>query len=231
MSGAKFLSFSIKEINMLEYTRAAIEKTIKDLKAIVYFISIAVQVSYIAYLIYAIALDIGFLWANITLVAISASYLVFYLVTLEKKDKFSREAKKTTRHAYNRIKITLNIFTLGMMVYSVYIASTHITTVSVVWVALSAIGLIIKILFELGVTFTENRAELILEGMKADFENVIRPAQTAVNFVKKITGHEVKEEAPPTKIREKLNKLVSIRREKKKAKTEEQKSKKEYLHK
>ena len=56
---------------MLEYTRAAINKTVADLKKFNFIFNIVIQLLYVFYLIYAIFAPAGSLWVNVVLSVVS----------------------------------------------------------------------------------------------------------------------------------------------------------------
>lgn len=203
---------------MFDYTRAAVDKTISDCKAFAHIYSIAVQILYIVYLIYAIFAPAGIVWVNIALLSVSLCYFVFYLVTHGKNGKAKKELKVTAKHAYKIFKLSMRAFALCVMVYGIYIATTHITTVSVILAALAVVGWTLQVIFELAIYFIESHARLIMAGVEADKENLTRPIKAVSDFVKKLSGkeEEPKSEPKPSKFRRLLDSRVSFAKEKKK---------------
>ena len=208
---------------MFDYTKAAINTTVEDLKKFFYCFSVASQSIYIIYLIYAICASAGNLAANIILLAVASAYFVFYVITHGMDTKHMRRAKGITRHSYIDIKLFVKALTLGFTIYSIYATSTHVTTLSVILAALTAVGWLLQAIFELTVYFVESRVNFIIAGIEADRENIIRPAQTVGNMFKKLTGAEVAPEAPsePSRARKRLDIKVSEAKEKRKRKKQE----------
>ena len=63
--------------------------------------------------------------------------------------------------------------------------------------------------------FIEAEIKLIIEGLKADYENIMKPVHTIKNFINKLKGKEEEPKKEPTKERAILDKILS----KKKAET------------
>ena len=61
-------------------TRAAFAKILNDFKKIRNSVTIGVHVMSIAYLIYALAIHTGFLAVNISLLALTSAYFVFFII-------------------------------------------------------------------------------------------------------------------------------------------------------
>ena len=70
---------------MFEYTRAFGQKLVNDFKTATYLFNVISPLTYIAYLVYAILAPVGYMWANVPLLCITASYLVLYLSTYDVK--------------------------------------------------------------------------------------------------------------------------------------------------
>lgn len=193
---------------MLDYTKAAFYKTVEDFKRVGFFYGIVMQALYIGYLVYALCVGAGVLWANVALLAACSLYLIFYLVTEGKKH--FKQARKITKRSFKSLKLIINAFSLGVAIYGIYAATTHLTPMSVILTGLMAITWILHLVLELALVFTENRIELIVTGMQADFEPVTSTVHNAGNFIKKITGQEIEkqEEAPPSRARRILDKRV-----------------------
>lgn len=204
---------------MFDYTKAAVAQTVKDFKKIDFIRNVATQTLYIAYLIYAICVGAGVLAANIVLLVLSASYFALFLfMTLKPPTKQVRETVKTI---FTRSKQTVKLYTLVVMIYGVWLTADRVTPLSLILSALMITGWVLQILFEVVFKFFLNRANFIIEGMEADYENITKPVRTVGNFFKKVTGKEVEEEKAPTKTRLFLEEKVRLAREERRRKKEE----------
>ncbi len=201
---------------MFIYTRAYFKKLIDDTKKLGYIFNIVSPLIYIAYLIYSLFVPVGYLWANITLMVLTASYLVFYLVTYDIKTKGLKSKKKNIRHLYKGLKLSVAGMTLGITIYGIYVASSHTTTLSVVLSCFMAIFWICQVSIEILTYVLEYQTALFLAALEADKDNFIKPITTVSNLVKKVTGKEVEEPKEPKKILRALDKTVEQMREKSK---------------
>jgi hypothetical protein len=221
---------------MLDYTRAAVDKTIRDIKNTAETITIGSQLIYIAYLAYAIIVTIGNTVINSILLALSVGYFIFYLVYFKRSQKENATVRRTVKRTYKYTKLLLNSFTLGATIWGIYIAAKNVSAVSVVLATLSAGGWLVSVIIELIVYFVESHVDLIMLGLAQDkreiTEAVTRPVTAVSDFIKRATGHEVKdtdgkEEKKPTRKMRLLDKLVTRSKEEKALKKQEKKGKKE----
>lgn len=212
---------------MLDYTKTAVEKVVNDFKQLNYLRDIATQILYIFYLLYALIAGAGIMLVNGILLFLSSAYFLFFLlVTTGKTDKAKIKTRKIVRNVFTRCKQAIKLFSLGVMIYGIYATTTHVTALSVILSAFLIVGWILQVVFEVILRFFINRANLLLEGLKADAETITKPAKTVGNFFKKITGQEVEPEKERSKTRIWLdNKVAESRAERKeeKARTKQEK--------
>ena len=93
------------------------------------------------------------------------------------------------------------------MIYGLYLTADNAKPASVVFAVLMVLGFFGDILFELFTKYFISRSHMLLEAMKADFEDATKPVRSVGNFFKKITGHETIED-DPSKERQFLNERV-----------------------
>lgn len=210
---------------MFDYTKAAVKKTVEDFKKLDYVRNVATQILYIVYLIYAVCVSAGKLWADIPLLALAVAYFVFFMwVTRGNEDKNVKTLKKTVKRVYIWCKRLVKLFNLIVMTYGIYAATTHVTAVSVIFAAFMIVGWILQIVFEVVLSLFIRRMRFILDGLEADYQKMIKPAKTVGNFFKKLTGKEVEEPAEPTKNRLFLEEKVQEEKQAKAALKAEQKA-------
>ena len=199
---------------MLDYTKTAIDKIIADFKKFIFLFSVVTQVCTIAYLVYSVFANNGPLWANIPLLLLSVTYFVFFLVLSRKDaDKVMRKRKAMLRHIFNRSKLFIRLFTMAILVYGVFTTTGNAQPLSVVLLAFTLVGWVLQVLFELVTSIVESRAELLMEALKADYEEFTAPVRKVGSFFNRLAGKEVEETAEPTKTRVMLDKKVQQRRE------------------
>ena len=194
---------------MLINTRAAFDKIFNVFKWFVYLVGMFMNSTYVASTVYAIAVGSGNLYVNIALAVISFSYFVFYIATYW--DARSKEVKRSVSRVYRIFNIFARAFTMGIAIYGLYIATERVTLVSVLIAALTVISWIFQITTTLIISFVENRRELIVLALAADFEPVTQPINRVGNFIKKIKGEEPEDSlANPkeAKLRRRLDKIT-----------------------
>lgn len=190
---------------MLNYTKAVIHDTIKDLKRFFFILSLIMQVAYIVYLTYALISKIGNIYVNISLLVLTFAYLVFFIIMYGKKSK----AKRYVRRAYKWSKLTINAFTLGVAVYGIYLTFNNANPLTIVLTAVMVILWILQVLLEIVIYYFENRKDLLISSLELDFEFITKPANTVSNIVRKISGKETIERSTvPEKIKRSLDKMA-----------------------
>lgn len=213
---------------MLLYTRAALTKIVADLKRITFIYNIISPVITLAYLIYAAISGIGLIYINIALAALTAAQLIAYL-TIRKNKKALRQSK----HIINRMKIATKAFSLGVAVYGIYIANEKTTVITIVFAAVNILTWLIQLALELISSYAEAQIELIIEGIKADFDSVkdsiSKPIRTAGEMIKKaVTGKDgelCEKEEKPSRARLFLEKRIARMKEQKRIENEKEKLK------
>ena len=206
---------------MFIYTRAYFQKLIDDLKTVSYAINVFSPLVYIVYLIYAIFLPFGYLWANIILLVITVAYLVFYLTTYDFKEKSFKKTKSTVRHVCRGIKLGVGGLTLGITIYGIYVAATHTTVLSIVLSCFMVAFWFIQVAIELFTYIFEYQSELFIAAIEADKDTILKPINAVGNFVKKVVGKEPEQPKEPKKILKVLDKTIEKIKSKKNKKTED----------
>ena len=176
---------------MFKYTVATVNKIIDDMKRAGFILDILVNLLYIVYLIYAIAVGSGNPFVNATLCALTAAFFVSYVVT--SLDERKKRARRIVKRTYNRIRIFLDCFSLAIAIYSVYIAAEHATVISILLTVGSIIGWIAKVTFAILTSFLEARARLFVSAFHLDLE----PLYKIHNAYKLLIGDELSESVSP----------------------------------
>ena len=206
---------------MLDYTKAALKQIVEDFKKVDFVRSVLTQIVYLAYLMYAIFARSGIFAVNLTLFIISALYFAFFLY-MTGQENANKKVMKFAATLFKRCKQVIKLFTLGVMLYGVWIAAERVTPLSMILSSLMIVGWVLQILFEIIIKFFAKRANLIIEGLEADYEGMTKPARSVGNFFKKVAGKEV-EVKEPTKARLILDEKVNAAREERENERLEQK--------
>ncbi|MBQ8291258.1 MAG: hypothetical protein IJX88_01935 [Clostridia bacterium] len=201
---------------MLDYTKAAFNKTVEDIKKCTFLFSIVAHVFTIAYLLYTIIARSGALWANIALLAITVAYFVFFLILSRgETSKTKKRVKSTVTRIFKRCKLFIKFLTLAVLVYGVYVTAGNVQPLSVVLLAFTLVGWVLQVLLEIVSTVIERRVKFFLEALEADWQTMTAPIKTAGNFFKRLSGKEIEEAPEPTKNRLILDQMVAAAKEKK----------------
>ncbi|MBQ8885700.1 MAG: hypothetical protein IJY62_04985 [Clostridia bacterium] len=197
---------------MLDYTKAALRETWTAFKKTIYVCSVVIQAVYIAYLIYALIAQTGFLVANVILLALSLVYFVFFLmITKGGRDPEAEKFKEVKRHGstvYKWSKRAVTLVTLGLTVYGLFTAVKNTTPLSIIFTALMIVGWLLSTIFDILSMIVASYGKLIFEGFEADLDNMKKPVTTVTNFFKRVTGQEVEPAKEPTKRQLRLKEKV-----------------------
>lgn len=202
-------------------------KTIADFKRCIHIFSTLTQAFTIAYLLYSILSRSGTLWADIPLLIIATAYFIFYIITYKANPtKQEKRLYKIAKAWVRRTRLIIRTLTIVVLVYGVFTTVGGATPLSVILLAVTLVGWVLQVLFELVTALVEKYANMFLEAMKADIEPITAPVRKAGDFFKKLAGKETQPPAEPTKTRLALDKIVGVAREERKAKKEEKKREK-----
>ena len=209
---------------MMDYTKAAFNQVLTDLKKAAHGFSVTMNVAYIAYLLYALITGMGNPIVNGGLLGLTCAYFLFFLcVTSFGKTPDGKALSDGVKAFYKWCKRLIKLYTLGVAVYGIYTATAHVELFSVLLTACMILFWVLDIAFELLVKYATARINLIVEGIKTDVDNVVKPFRTTGNFFKKLVGKEVEPEKEPTKQRLFLDQLVAENKEQRAAEKEQKK--------
>lgn len=180
---------------MLDYTKAAIKQIAQDFKKVDLVRNVLTQLLYIFYLGYAIFVKNGIFTVNLVLFVLSVGYFAFFIWATGQENS-NKKMQKVVKLIYTRCKQLVKLFTLGVMLYGVWIAAENVTPLGMILSALMIVGWVLQIVFEIIIKFFSKRVNLLLEGLEADYEGMTKPARSVGNFFKKVTGKEVEEKEP-----------------------------------
>ena len=201
---------------MLNYTRAVINESIKDLKKFLFAFSLITQLLYVGYLLYAIIADLGLIYLNIVLGVISLAYLVFFVVTHGAEDKNVKRLAYITRHTKTIIKLVINAFTLAVAVYGIYISATNTNAISLMLTILMIVFWCVQVVLEVVVFFFEHKKNLFLAGLQKDIEPFANAVNAVGNVVRRVAGRETVEREPlPSSVESYLDKVLEKHRQEK----------------
>lgn len=178
---------------MLKYTIASTKKIKEELSLLGFLLKITVSLVMLAYLTVATVLELGYLYVNIALTAITAIDLAVYMITRSSYNKKVKKAGRAAGHVYTASKIVLNAITLASIIYTVCFDSEEVTKLVLVLTPVMIIFWILQFVCELITLYVESRMELFVTGIQMDIETVMRPYQKVKNIVLGAMGEEPSE--------------------------------------
>ena len=208
---------------MLDYTKAAFDKIIDDIKKVALYFEFFTQIFMIAYLIYALFTAPALVAVNAVLLVLTLLYLFFFLRIIENGFTQKRKAIKTrVAKIFKYIKWTFKVYTLGVAVYGIYTNVAAVDFISLLLTVFTVVSFVTGIALEVTGYILKFYKDLILAGISADLEPITKP----VNFTKKLFRKDTDEPAEPTKERLILDKLVEEKKQERQAQKEERKQQK-----
>jgi len=176
---------------MLKYTLAAKDKILGDFRKFSVIFKYLSLIYTIGYFIYVLSTQKGIVWVNIVLSILFVGYTIFEILTYKKQIK---STKKIIKRSYAGIRLALKGFTLGTSLYSIYMAYTIVTPMSIILSTLMIILWIIQVLFEVIVIVLEEEVEFLIAAVH---EDIVKPYTKVSNIVCKFTGGEKQEYIQP----------------------------------
>lgn len=198
-------------------TSAVVDKTIKDLALLSYWITIVVQVIFLLLYGFKIFLNVNRLFYLVIycfLSAVSLFGFIFYCVTYKKKKQKQIVGTKQW------LRISRYIANITMIIV-IIIEYTELgaTDLEIILSGVSIISLMIQLLFELLRLAYDKYSELLITAVNMDFEKFIKPFDIKGNFYyavdaplelisNKITGVK-KMKSEPTEVEKYVDQLTT----------------------
>jgi hypothetical protein len=165
---------------MLDHSKAALALIQEDLKKWTKVFKIVFSIFSLLYLSYSFLVKNGNFYVNIILISLYSIYTFFELLTYKKDMK---KVKKIIARSYKWSTLFLKAFTLGTLLYGIYVGTRNVDGISMILTTLMIILWTLQVLLEILVTIIEPRIKLFTAGIMAD----LKPVANVINFVKKDT--------------------------------------------
>ena len=173
---------------MFKYTKAAIDIVIGDIKRYCNIFKYGSMIFTFLYFGYAIYSRSGNVIINVILLILFVVYMLLDFLT---NNKDLKVIKKFVRRSYKFLKFITKTFSLGVMVYSIYNATTNVSPISIILATLMIVMWVLQLLFEIIIEIFNDKKDLIVVGWNQDIENLKRPVTNVSNFIKKVKGENV----------------------------------------
>ena len=169
---------------MLDNTRKAFAKVKRDISIIGWFFHYCTHILTIITLVVLLFLRTGNIIANACLLIISALFLFFQMVygkkELSKKDKkIAKKKLNKASHVLTISQIVVKAYSLGVIFYTMLIASNEISPITIVLTTLMIILWVLSFVMEIVKLLFEFEKDRIIDGFNQDFEWV----EKTKNFV------------------------------------------------
>ncbi len=205
---------------MLDYTIVAGQRVWRNIKRISLIFNIVTQLVSILVLAYITIAKSGFFPLNVTLLAISTAYFIFYCATVRESKK--KDLRRRVKVFFKWSKRAIKLVNLGVMIYALVTAKEP-SALDIVLVCFSLGCWVVDILFEIAAILVKDWGKLMYEAVKADVEITMAPLTATKNFLRGLTGKEEETPPPPSKRRILLDGLVAERKAELAQRKEEQK--------
>lgn len=179
---------------MLDYTKAAVSKTISDIKNIAFVSRLLFYIVGIVIPIYNILFAEELLVLHIVSLCLSVAVLILYLVyrdTDDKKEKKKLKVKrKQVKKANKTVKLICRAYTVLCAGYAVFVLGEEFSAFSMLITLFAIITLIISVIFELVKWVISRRAHMIYNAFREDLAP-LNPVNGVGNIIRRIKGEPV----------------------------------------
>ena len=171
-------------------TIQATKKSLQDIKNTSFVFQLVTALVSTGYFIYALIVETGLLWAN----ALSLSLIiVFNIIRFTTKDIPEKKADKKVLHtAYRWTQIVIRAFTLAVMLYGVYAATSDSSenstfALTIIYASVMVTMWIVQLILEIVIDLIGSKLEYISQEFQKDMDPImhdhIEPVMTKVNYV------------------------------------------------
>lgn len=162
---------------MFERTRAAFNKTVRDIKKLIFVFTIGGLLINVAYLVYALITDKNNnAIANWILLGTTTLYLLFYLITtgFGKELDGKKTLKKGAKILFKWMKRLVKVYTIAVAIYGICAGNNKSKLLFILLTGGQILAVIFGLIFDLLVFVIERRAQLFIDGFMADIEPVLK---------------------------------------------------------
>ena len=160
--------------NMFINTRAVSRKIVGDFKEFGGLYAIAVQLVYIAFLIYSLCTERGFFPINVTLIVLSSLFFVFLVITFIKRDFFSQDHKRSIKHTVRITSLLVKAVSLCITLYGIHIAVSEFNTASILFAVFMLFAWLCGVILEISRFILERYTSLMASALSKDVEPFVK---------------------------------------------------------
>lgn len=197
---------------MFKYTKAAVRMIIEDIKRYAKIFQYGSSVFIVIYYVYAFITQKGNIIANAILASLFVAYTIFVFFFAKHKNK---KIQRIIRRSYKWINLGIKAFTLGVMIYGIYMATTDVTPINTILASLMIFLWVMQVLLELIIKIVQDKSDLFIAAWTKDLENM-NPKKTVKKIFDKVRNKEVEEEKSPELLA--IEEQIKVNKEKAKLK-------------
>ena len=155
---------------MLERTKAALNKTIRDIKKVIFLFTLVGLLVNIASLVYSLIKEDGNTIVNCILLGITTAYALFYLITTNfgKELDGKKSLKKIGKRVFKWMKRLVKVYTISVAIYGLFIGSNILSPLFILLTVGQVLAVVLGLIFDLIIIIVERRAQLFIDGFMAD---------------------------------------------------------------
>lgn len=161
---------------MFKYSRAILNKIVREIGFLIFISKIVVNLFSIIYPIYSIIVGNGIVAVNIILSLLSLGMLVFVILIDIKKDTQIKRISKKYKRISKAIMLVTKMIPVGIAIYGLAIVGNETDVLSTIFVVCTVVAWAIQVLLELVKLFIETRVRLLVDGVRLDLDFVIKIA-------------------------------------------------------
>ena len=178
---------------MFNYTKSASLELADLIKSNLYFFDLAIQLTYIGYLILRIYMGIGLASANIVLLLLTTGYLLYFVLTTKEFYRPQEKNKKASvRRTVKYLKRLVYVIIIGLAFIELSSNPDVIDNVNILMTLLLIFGLVLSIIFDLVLKVVDHRFKLVVNAFHYDYHQLINEHTIKTSLLDKVTRFDVK---------------------------------------
>ena len=175
---------------MFDYTKAALSKTVSDIKKISFYSHILFYLGGIVISVYNIFMTKGFLPVHIASLCLSISLMTIYIIYRDTDDKKEKKAFKAKKKKVKKaVKALSRIYIIACTVYAISFTASEVSIISILLAVFAVIMLIITAVFELIKWVIEKRVNMLINAVKEDAD-LANPINRVGGFLRRVKREE-----------------------------------------
>ena len=159
---------------MLERTKAAFNKTVRDIKKLIFLFTLIGLFVNIASLAYSLIKKDSGAIVDWILLGVTLAYALFYLITTSfgKELDGKKSLKKIGKRVFKWMKRLVKVYTFTVAIYGLFAGSDILSPLFILLTIGQILAVVLGLIFDLIIVIIERRAQLFIDGFMADTEGI-----------------------------------------------------------